>query len=194
MKVLPLIAAWAAALPITATAQSSAAVEAHLAIRADRPGAIIDRHIYGQFAEHLGNGIYEGIWVGGHSKIPNQRGFRNDVIGALRELKVPVVRWPGGCFADEYHWRDGIGPRADRPVKVNTHWGGVAETNEFGTHEFMTFAEMIGTNRQQPLICRRIKASQASPPRSSLWSNQTSMPAQRSALHSFWAASASWEA
>jgi alpha-L-arabinofuranosidase len=135
-----------AAFPLTLSAQSAAPADAHLAIHADRPGAKIDRHIYGQFAEHLGHGIYEGVWVGEHSKIPNQRGFRNDVIGALKDLKVPVVRWPGGCFADEYHWRDGIGPRAKRPVTLNTNWGGVPETNEFGTHEFLDFVEMIGAD------------------------------------------------
>ncbi|HEY3732094.1 MAG TPA: alpha-L-arabinofuranosidase C-terminal domain-containing protein [Steroidobacteraceae bacterium] len=115
-------------------------------IHVDRPGSTIDRHIYGQFAEHLGRGIYEGIWVGEHSPIPNTRGFRKDVIAALRDLHVPVVRWPGGCFADEYHWRDGIGPRAKRRVTLNTNWGGVPETNEFGTHEFLDFAELIGAD------------------------------------------------
>jgi len=115
-------------------------------IHADQPGAKIDRHIYGQFAEHLGRGIYEGVWVGPKSKIPNTRGFRNDVVAGLRDLHVPVVRWPGGCFADEYHWRDGIGPRAKRPVTLNTNWGGVPETNEFGTHEFLDFAELIGAD------------------------------------------------
>jgi alpha-N-arabinofuranosidase len=115
-------------------------------IHADQPGAKIDRHIYGQFAEHLGRGIYEGVWVGPKSKIPNTRGFRNDVVAALRDLHVPDVRWPGGCFADEYHWRDGIGPRAKRPVTLNTNWGGVPETNEFGTHEFLDFVEMIGAD------------------------------------------------
>jgi alpha-L-arabinofuranosidase len=119
---------------------------ASLTIRADQPGAKIDRHIYGQFAEHLGRGIYEGVWVGEDSSIPNQRGFRSDVIGALRNLHVPVVRWPGGCFADEYHWRDGIGPRDKRPVTVNSNWGGVPESNAFGTHEFMDFVEMIGAD------------------------------------------------
>src|SRR5665213_3186485 len=103
-------------------------------LHADQPGARIDRHLYGQFAEHLGRGIYEGVWVGEHSAIPNQHGFRRDVVAALRELHVPDVRWPGGCFADEYHWRDGIGPRASRPVTLNTNWGGVPESNEFGTH------------------------------------------------------------
>jgi alpha-N-arabinofuranosidase len=130
-------------------ATASVAVHAQtatLAIHADRPGAIIDRHIYGQFAEHLGHGIYGGVWVGEHSVIPNQRGFRSDVLAALKELHVPVVRWPGGCFADEYHWRDGIGPRDRRPVTVNSNWGGVPENNEFGTHEFMDFVELIGAD------------------------------------------------
>jgi alpha-N-arabinofuranosidase len=110
----------------------------------DKPGAQISRHIYGQFAEHLGRGIYEGIWVGKDSPIANERGFRTDVIDALKKLRIPNIRWPGGCFADEYHWRDGIGPAEQRPVKVNNHWGGVAETNEFGTHEFFELVEMLG--------------------------------------------------
>ena len=125
-------------------AQQPPSPAATAVVHADQPGAKIDRHLYGQFAEHLGRGIYEGVWVGEHSPIPNVRGFRNDVIAALRDLHVPDVRWPGGCFADEYHWRDGIGPRAARPVTLNTNWGGVPETNEFGTHEFMDFVEMIG--------------------------------------------------
>src|SRR5271154_5544784 len=95
--VLAAIAPWAS----QAWAQTTPAPSASVVIHADRPGATIDRHIYGQFAEHLGRGIYEGVWVGEHSSIPNERGFRRDVIAALQELKVPVVRWPGGCFADE---------------------------------------------------------------------------------------------
>jgi alpha-L-arabinofuranosidase len=136
-----------AAIPLAAaqmSTQQSAAPSASAVLHADQPGATIDRHLYGQFAEHLGRGIEEGVWVGEQSPIPNQRGFRNDVIAALRELHVPVVRWPGGCFADEYHWRDGIGPRAARPVTLNTNWGGVPETNAFGTHEFLDFVELIG--------------------------------------------------
>jgi len=124
---------------------AQAAVNVSVTVHADQPGAVINPNVYGQFAEHLGAGIYGGIWVGEKSDIPNTQGYRNDVVAALKALKVPVVRWPGGCFADEYHWRDGIGPREGRPVKVNTHWGGVPETNEFGTHEFMAFAELIGT-------------------------------------------------
>jgi len=116
-----------------------------LSVQADQPGMHISRYLYGQFAEHLGRGIYEGIWVGRDSDIPNTNGYRDDVIAALKKLKIPVVRWPGGCFADEYHWRDGIGPRDERPIRVNTHWGGVEETNAFGTHEFFELVEMLGT-------------------------------------------------
>jgi alpha-N-arabinofuranosidase len=135
-----LLALAAAALPDLAQQASSAS----LTIHADRPGPQVSRQLFGQFAEHLGAGIYGGIWVGEDSKIPNTRGYRNDVLQALRDLKVPVVRWPGGCFADEYNWREGVGPRSKRPIKINTHWGGVTESNTFGTHEFMDFAEMIG--------------------------------------------------
>jgi alpha-N-arabinofuranosidase len=119
-------------------------VSAQLTIRADQPGPRIDANIYGQFMEHLGRNVYEGIWVGTDSPIPNTRGYRNDVLAALKKLQVPVLRWPGGCFADEYHWRDGIGDRARRPARVNTFWGGVIEPNTFGTHEFFELAEMLG--------------------------------------------------
>ena len=115
-------------------------------IHAARPGATINKNVYGQFSEHLGSGIYGGIYVGENSPIPNTRGFRNDVIAALKELKVPMVRWPGGCFADEYHWRDGIGPKRTRPVRINTNWGGVPENNSFGTHEFFDFVDLIGAD------------------------------------------------
>lgn len=124
------------------TKAASAAVE--VVLHHDRPGGTIHRTIYGQFAEHLGRGIYEGVWVGEKSPIPNTRGFRKDVLAALQELKIPVIRWPGGCFADEYHWRDGIGPRDKRPVRINTHWGGVEESNAFGTHEFFDLIELLG--------------------------------------------------
>jgi alpha-L-arabinofuranosidase len=117
-----------------------------LTVDANKPGAVINKNVYGQFAEHLGTGIYEGIWVGPESKIPNTKGWRNDVVGALKELHVPLVRWPGGCFADEYHWRDGIGPRGKRPVKVNTNWGGVPENNAVGTHEFFDLVDQLGAD------------------------------------------------
>jgi len=124
-------------------AQNPEANKASLVIRADQPKGIINRNIYGQFAEHLGRLIYEGLWVGEDSPIPNTRGLRNDVVAALKELRIPVLRWPGGCFADEYHWRDGIGPRDQRPRRPNASWGGV-DTNAFGTHEFLDLCEMLG--------------------------------------------------
>ncbi len=117
-----------------------------LTIRADHAGAVINKYVYGQFSEHLGTGIYGGIYVGENSPIPNTRGFRNDVIAALKDLSVPLVRWPGGCFADEYHWRDGIGPKNKRTTRINTNWGGVPDPNTFGTHEFFDFVEMIGAD------------------------------------------------
>jgi alpha-N-arabinofuranosidase len=104
----------------------------------------ISRHIYGHFAEHLGRCIYEGMWVGEDSAIPNTDGIRNDLLDALRRLKIPNLRWPGGCFADEYHWQYGVGPRHQRPRTINTHWGGVIETNHFGTHEFLHLCELLG--------------------------------------------------
>lgn len=113
----------------------------------------ISRHIYGHFAEHLGHGIYGGIWVGPNSPIPNTRGIRNDVVEALKRIRIPNLRWPGGCFADEYHWMDGIGPREKRPRMVNTHWGGVVEDNSFGTHEFLDLCEQLGT---EPYICGNV--------------------------------------
>jgi alpha-N-arabinofuranosidase len=132
-----------AVLPINAQAQTAVA---NVTIDTSKPGVEIDRHIYGQFAEHLGRGIYEGVWVGENSKIPNIHGYRTDVVEALKHIHVPDVRWPGGCFGDLYDWRDGIGPRAKRPVRINVHWGGVTEDNSFGTHEFMNFAELIGAD------------------------------------------------
>jgi len=132
------VAAISAALVAPAAADTVA-----LSVDVSRPGAKIDRNLFGQFAEHLGHGIYEGVWLGPASPIPNTRGIRNDVVAALRALKVPNVRWPGGCFADEYHWRKGIGPR--RAVTLNPNWGGVTEENAFGTHEFMDFLGQIGS-------------------------------------------------
>ncbi|MBD5458882.1 MAG: alpha-N-arabinofuranosidase [Lachnospiraceae bacterium] len=100
--------------------------------------------IYGHFSEHLGRCIYEGLYVGENSEIPNVNGMRKDVVGALKEMQVPVLRWPGGCFADEYHWKDGIGPKETRKKMINTHWGGVVEDNSFGTHEFFELCEQLG--------------------------------------------------
>ena len=104
----------------------------------------INAEIYGHFSEHLGRCIYEGLYVGENSDIPNVNGMRKDVVDALKEMKVPVLRWPGGCFADEYHWKDGIGPKENRKKMINTHWGGVVEDNSFGTHEFFELCEQLG--------------------------------------------------
>ena len=115
-----------------------------LVVNADSGKEMISKFIYGHFAEHLGRCIYGGIWVGKNSPIPNTRGFRNDVLAALKDIHVPVLRWPGGCFADTYHWMDGIGPAEKRPKFVNTTWGGVVEDNSFGTNEFLDFCELLG--------------------------------------------------
>jgi alpha-N-arabinofuranosidase len=122
----------------------SAPSDIQLTIAADQPLGRIPRELYGHFAEHLGRCIYEGIWVGPDSPIPNTRGIRNDVLDALRQLAIPVLRWPGGCFADDYHWRDGIGPHEQRRATLNPTWGGVVESNHFGTHEFMDLVELLG--------------------------------------------------
>src|SRR5216110_1616452 len=131
-----------ALVSLALTSSAIATDKIDLTIDATKTGAKIDRNIFGQFAEHLGHGIYDGIWVGTDSPIPNTRGIRNDVVAALKAIKVPNVRWPGGCFADEYHWRKGIGPQ--RVVTLNPNWGGVIEPNTFGTHEFMDFLDQIG--------------------------------------------------
>lgn len=113
----------------------------------------IDRNIYGHFSEHLGRSIYDGLWVGENSPIPNVNGVRKDIIDALKHIKIPNLRWPGGCFADEYHWMDGIGPKEQRAKMVNTNWGGVVEDNNFGTHEFLNLCEELGT---EPYICGNV--------------------------------------
>jgi len=113
----------------------------------------VDKNIYGHFSEHLGRCIYEGIYVGKDSPIPNVNGMRKDVVNALKEIKVPVLRWPGGCFADEYHWKDGIGTKEERKKMINTHWGGLVEDNSFGTHEFFELCEQLGC---EPYICGNV--------------------------------------
>jgi alpha-L-arabinofuranosidase len=113
----------------------------------------INKNIYGNFAEHLGRCIYGGFFVGKDSEIPNINGIRKDVVEALREINIPVLRWPGGCFADEYHWKDGIGPVKERSRMVNVHWGGVVEDNSFGTHEFFELCELLDT---EPYICGNV--------------------------------------
>ena len=146
--------------------------DARITIQADRPAAVIDPNIYGQFVEHLGRGVYEGIWVGPDSAIPNTRGIRNDVVAALRKIRIPLIRWPGGCFAETYHWRDAIGPRAQRPRGVNTAWGDEVETNEFGTHEFLDFVEQVGA---QPFIS--VNVASGSPAEAQTWMQYLTAPA-----------------
>ena len=131
-----------ALITVAITPPFMAAQKVELTVDVSKAGAKIDRNIFGQFAEHLGRGVYEGIWVGPGSPIPNTRGIRNDVVAALKAIKAPNVRWPGGCFADEYHWRKGIG--SQRPETLNPNWGGVIEPNTFGTHEIMDFLDQIG--------------------------------------------------
>ena len=127
--------------------------DAKLVIHTNEGKHTISRHIYGHFSEHLGRCIYGGIWVGKDSETPNINGYRKDVFEALKNLDIPNLRWPGGCFADEYHWKDGIGPNEDRPEMINTHWGGVTEDNSFGTHEFLEFCELLET---EPYICGNV--------------------------------------
>lgn len=114
-------------------------------INASNPSVTINKNIYGHFAEHLGRCIYDGFYVGeGNTKIPNKDGLRTDIVDALKKLNIPNLRWPGGCFADTYHWKDGIGPKKDRPSIVNTWWGGITENNSFGTHDFLNLCELLG--------------------------------------------------
>lgn len=122
------------------TAQSN---DVKITVYPDQGKQPISKHIYGHFAEHLGACIYGGLWVGEDSSIPNEKGYRKDVLEALKKLQIPNLRWPGGCFADEYHWMDGIGPKANRPKMVNTNWGGTVEDNSFGTHEFLNLCELL---------------------------------------------------
>ena len=143
MKIKQLLTVVTACIAGFVTLQASEPAN-QLMIYPDQSGPTISRHIYGHFSEHLGRCIYEGFWVGEDSEIPNVRGIRTDVVEALKEVDVPVLRWPGGCFADEYHWKDGVGPREERPMMINTHWGGVVENNHFGTHEFLDLCEQIG--------------------------------------------------
>ena len=117
---------------------------AKITVSREQSAGTISRYIYGNFSEHLGHCIYGGIFVGKDSKIPNVNGIRTDVVEAMKAIRLPVLRWPGGCFADEYHWRDGIGPQEKRRNMVNTNWGGVTEDNSFGTHEFMELCRQVG--------------------------------------------------
>lgn len=116
-----------------------------LTIQPGDPKTTISRHIYGHFAEHLGRCVYDGFWVDANLNVPKQGRIRMDVVQALQKIKVPNLRWPGGCFADAYHWRDGVGPSAQRPARLNVWWGDTPEDNSFGTHEFLELCQLLGT-------------------------------------------------
>ena len=150
-KLKAIILLWMVMVPAGLMAEGDR--EISVIVNADQGKETISRHLYGHFSEHLGHCIYGGYWVGKDSEIPNTNGIRNDVVEALRKINIPNLRWPGGCFADEYHWMDGIGPADQRPKMVNTHWGGVTEDNSFGTHEFLELCEQLGT---EPVICGNV--------------------------------------
>ncbi len=133
--------------------QAPAIGQNKITVDTDREVSTISRHIYGHFAEHLGYNVYGGLWVGEDSDIPNTEGYRTDVLEALQKLEVPNIRWPGGCFADEYNWKDGIGPPKDRPKRINTHWGMVIEDNSFGTHEFLRLTELLDA---EPVVAMNV--------------------------------------
>jgi alpha-N-arabinofuranosidase len=151
-RLLTLVAAVCCLLP-SLKSYANDNTKNRLIINADQGRHIISRHLYGHFSEHLGHCIYGGVWVGEDSAIPTVRGIRKDVVEALRQIKIPNLRWPGGCFADTYHWMDGVGPRQRRPSIVNTNWGGITEDNHFGTHEFMDLCEQFGC---EPYICGNV--------------------------------------
>ena len=126
--------------------QLKATAQVQITLNTSAAKTTIDRNIYGQFSEHLGRSIYDGFWVSDTMKVAKKDRIRLDVVDALKRIHIPNLRWPGGCFADEYHWRDGIGPRTERPKMVNTNWGGVTEDNSFGTHEFLELCSLLETN------------------------------------------------
>jgi alpha-N-arabinofuranosidase len=129
------------ALTIVLNLQSQTSMT--MTIDGTNPTTTISRHIYGHFSEHLGRCIYDGFWVADSLNVPKKDRIRLDIVDALKKIKIPNLRWPGGCFADEYHWRDGIGKRTERPHMVNTNWGGVSEDNSFGTHEFLELCSLL---------------------------------------------------
>ena len=159
-------------LAITATAQNK------IVLHADQTKDTINKNIYGHFAEHLGHCIYGGFYVGDNNKkIPNKNGIRLDVIEALQKLKVPVLRWPGGCFADTYHWKDGIGPKDQRPSMLNVWWGNVKEDNSFGTNEFLNMCELLGA---EPYLSGNVGSG--TPQELADWVKYTTHPANSSPM------------
>ena len=160
-------------LPLVAFGQAPTPIS----LRPDSAAPQISRHIYGHFAEHLGRCIYDGFYVGEDSDIPHTAGVRNDVVAALKELRIPNLRWPGGCFADTYHWQDGIGPKEDRPSILNVWWGNVKEDNSFGTHEFLNMCELLGT---EPYLSANVGSG--TPQEFADWIKYTTHPAGTSPM------------
>ncbi|WP_232826498.1 alpha-N-arabinofuranosidase [Lewinella sp. IMCC34183] len=148
-----------------------------ISVDADADSTTISRHIYGHFAEHLGRSIYGGFYVGDTSDIPNREGIRMDVVEALKEIEIPNLRWPGGCFADTYHWMDGIGPQEDRPSILNVWWGNVKEDNSFGTHNFLNLCEMLDT---EPYLSANVGSG--TPQELADWIRYTTHPAGSSPM------------
>jgi len=143
-----------------------------IVLNADKGKDTINKNIYGHFAEHLGHCIYGGFYVGDdNKKIPNKNGIRLDVVEALKKLKIPVLRWPGGCFADTYHWKDGVGPKDKRPSMLNVWWGNVKEDNSFGTNEFLNMCEMLNA---EPYLSGNVGSG--SPQELSDWVKYTTHP------------------
>ena len=135
------------------SALEAAQAPAHIEILPGEPIGTINPEIYGHFIEHLGGVIYDGVWVGPDSKIPNEGGIRRSLIDALKAIHAPIVRWPGGCFADSYDWRDGIGAAAERKARTN-FWGGT-DPNSFGTAEFLRFCSLVGT---KPYLAANVRS------------------------------------
>ncbi len=136
------LAAAAVALRGSSSLAQSAQVDAHIELLPSEPIATISPELYSHFIEHLGGVIYDGVWVGPNSKIPNQAGIRTAFIEAMRAIQAPLLRWPGGCFADSYDWRDGLGPAAKRPAR--TAFWGQQDSNQYGLHEFIHTCRAIG--------------------------------------------------
>ena len=134
-------------------ALADSAADSRIEILLDEPLGTINPNMYGHFTEHLGGVIYDGVWVGPNSKVPNVDGIRKDLVDHMRKIKAPVIRYPGGCFADSYDWRDGVGPAEKRPRRTN-FWGGT-EANQFGTDEFVHFCQLVGS---QPYLAANVRS------------------------------------
>ena len=148
----------------SASAESSSAADSQIEVLLGEPLGIISPNIYGHFVENLSGVVYDGAWVGRNSKVPNVNGIRKELIDEMKKIKPPVVRFPGGCFADSYDWRDGVGPVDKRPRRTNFWDGGEItsapnhhryDPNQFGTNEFVQFCKLIGS---QPYLAANVRS------------------------------------